>query len=67
MGLILDSGVIIRAERRGGTVGQLLRQVFSLIGDQETMLSAVALVELAHGIHRAGTPEIRSRREAFYS
>ena len=65
MGLILDSSVLITAERKGETVGQLLKQIFALTGDQETMLSAVALVELVHGIHRANTPQIRTRREAF--
>jgi predicted nucleic acid-binding protein len=65
MGLILDSSVLITAERKGETVGQLLQQIFAAVGDQDTVLSAIALVELAHGIHRANTPQIRSRREAF--
>jgi predicted nucleic acid-binding protein len=65
MGLIFDSSVLIAAERKGETIGQLLKQVIALTGDQETALSAVALVELAHGIHRANTPAIRARREAF--
>ena len=65
MGLILDSSVLITAERKGETVAQLLRQVFSMAGDQETALSSIALVELAHGIHRANTPQIRTRREVF--
>jgi len=53
MGLILDSSVLITAERKGETVEQLLKQIFALTGDQEAMLSAIALVELVHGIHRA--------------
>jgi len=65
MGLIFDSSVLIGAERKGETIGQFLRQVIALTGDQETALSAVALVELAHGIHRANTSAIRARREAF--
>ena len=65
MGLILDSSVLITAERKGETVDQLLKQIFALTGDQDTMLSAIALVELVHGIHRASTPQIRTRREAF--
>jgi predicted nucleic acid-binding protein len=65
MGLILDSSVVIAAERRGETVEQLLKRTFALAGDQETMLPTVALVELVHGIHRANTPGIRTRREAF--
>jgi predicted nucleic acid-binding protein len=65
MGLIFDSSVLIAAERKGETVPQFLRQVIAVTGDQETALSAVALVELAHGIYRANTAAIRARREAF--
>jgi predicted nucleic acid-binding protein len=65
MGLILDSSVLIAAERRGQTVALLLGQVLGAMGDQETALSAVALVELVHGIHRADTQQRRARREAF--
>jgi predicted nucleic acid-binding protein len=65
MGLILDSSVLIAAERNRQTVAQLLKHVFALAGDQETALSAIVLVELAHGIHRANAPQIRARREAF--
>jgi len=65
MGLILDSSVLIAAERNRETVAELLRRMFALVGDQETALSAVVLVELAHGIHRANTPQVRARREAF--
>ncbi|MGO9094589.1 MAG: PIN domain-containing protein [Bryobacteraceae bacterium] len=65
MGLIFDSSVLIAAERGGQTLAQFLRQVITVTGDQETALSAVALVELAHGVYRANTPAIRSRREAF--
>jgi predicted nucleic acid-binding protein len=65
MGLILDSSVLIATERSGQTVAQLLKRVLTLTGDQETALSAIVLVELAHGIYRANTPQIRARREAF--
>jgi predicted nucleic acid-binding protein len=65
MGLILDSSVLITAERKGQTVGQLLKQVVGAMGDQETALSAIALVELVHGIHRADTPQRRAGRELF--
>ena len=65
MGLILDSSVLIAAERQGETVAEFLKRVLGAMGNEETALSAVGLVELAHGIHRANTPEIRSRREAF--
>ena len=65
MGLILDSSVLIAAERQGQTVAQFLTQVEAMAGNQETALSAVALVELVHGIYRAKTPPVRARREAF--
>ncbi|MGC9973378.1 MAG: PIN domain-containing protein [Bryobacteraceae bacterium] len=65
MGLIFDSSVLIAAERRGNTVAQFLKQVMAVAGNQDTALSAVALVELVHGIYRANTPPIRARREAF--
>jgi tRNA(fMet)-specific endonuclease VapC len=65
MGLILDSSVVIAAERRGDTVEQLIEQIVSRIGDQEAALSAIGLTELIHGIYRARTPEVRLRRESF--
>ncbi len=65
MGLILDSSVVIAAERRGDTVAQFLRQVVTATGDQEAALSSVGLTELVHGIYRARTPQARSRRESF--
>jgi len=65
MGLILDSSVVIAAERRGDTVEKLIEWVVSVAGDQDAALSAVGLTELAHGIYRAHNPEIRQRRQAF--
>jgi predicted nucleic acid-binding protein len=65
MGLILDSSVIIAAERRGETVAQLLARILRTTGDQDAALSAVGLTELVHGLYRAPTPEVRVRRESF--
>lgn len=65
MGLILDSSVIIVAERRGDTVEKLIEQVVRAAGDQDAALSSVGLTELIHGIYRAQTPEIRLRRQSF--
>lgn len=67
MGLILDSSVVIAAERRGDTVEQLIEKIVQATGDQEAALSAVGLTELVHGIYRAQTPEIRRGREVFLS
>ncbi|HMD86870.1 MAG TPA: PIN domain-containing protein [Terriglobia bacterium] len=65
MGLILDSSVIIAAERRGESVEQLIERILRATGDQDAALSAVGLTELVHGIYRASTAEIRFHREAF--
>lgn len=65
MGLILDSSIVIAAERREDTVLQLLRYVASIAGDQPFALSAIGLTELAHGIARAHTSVVRQRRELF--
>jgi predicted nucleic acid-binding protein len=65
MGLILDSSVVIAAERRGDTVAQLLRLIAAVAGDQEAALSSIGLMELVHGIYRARTTEVRARRESF--
>ena len=65
MGLILYSSVAIAAERRGNTVEELIEQVVAAVGDQDAALSSVGLTELAHGIYRAQTPEVRTRRESF--
>jgi predicted nucleic acid-binding protein len=65
MGLILDSSVVISAERRGDTPTQLVAQIASFAGDQEAALSAVGLTELVHGIYRADTTVRRLRRQQF--
>ncbi len=65
MGLILDSSVVIAAERRRETVERLIERILRVTGDQEAALSAVGLTELVHGLYRAQTPEMRLRRESF--
>ena len=65
MGLILDSSVIIDAERHGETVERLIDRIVHATGDQDAALSAIGLTELVHGIYRASTPERRLRRETF--
>jgi predicted nucleic acid-binding protein len=65
MGLILDSSVIIAAERRGETVEQLIARILRTTGDRDAALSAVGLTESVHGLYRAPAPEMRVRRESF--
>jgi predicted nucleic acid-binding protein len=65
VGVILDSSIVISAERHGDTVAQLLRNIATVTTDQEIALSAIGLAELIHGVYRANTPERRKMREAF--
>ena len=65
MGLILDSSVVIAAERQRETVIQLLRRIVSTAGDQRVALSAVGLTELAHVIYRAPNPVQRQNHERY--
>jgi predicted nucleic acid-binding protein len=65
LGLILDSSIIIAAERKRQTVEELLTSVAQTYGEVEVAISAITLAELVHGVVRANTAEIRSSRRAF--
>jgi predicted nucleic acid-binding protein len=65
MGLILDSSVIIAAERRGDTPEQFLQQIINVAGNQEAALSSVGFTELVHGIYRANSVQVQLRRRSF--
>jgi tRNA(fMet)-specific endonuclease VapC len=65
VGLILDSSVVVAAERRAETVEELLKQIIRSTGDQDAALSSVGLTELVHGMYRAQSPELKLRRQRF--
>ncbi len=65
MGLILDSSVLITAERQGQNARQMLAAIASQVGNSEIALSVVTLIELAHGAARADTPERKEKRQQF--
>jgi len=65
LGLILDSSVIIAAERKRQTIEEFLTSIGQRFGEIEIAISAVTLAELVHGVARANTPEIRTARRAF--
>jgi predicted nucleic acid-binding protein len=65
LGLVLDSSVLIAAERRKLTAAQAIETVQKTIGEAPVVLSAVTVAEIGHGIYRANTPEIRQRRRKF--
>jgi predicted nucleic acid-binding protein len=59
VGLILDSSVVIAAERRGDAVEKLIEQVVVVAGDQDAAITSVGLTELIHGVYRAQSSEVR--------
>ena len=61
MGLILDTSVIIAAERGALDMPALLNSV----GDETVAIAAVTASELLYGCHRASTAALRARRFAF--
>lgn len=54
--LILDSSVIIAAERRKHTVRDILEDVRASQGNVEIGVSVVSIAELVHGAYRAKIP-----------
>ncbi len=65
VGLILDSSVVIAAERRGHTVLEILEQIKASHGEIDIGLSVVTIAELIHGAYRAKADEDRRRRLTF--
>jgi tRNA(fMet)-specific endonuclease VapC len=65
LGVVLDSSVVIEAERRRLDVANFLKHVAAHIGEREAALCSISVAELAHGIHRADTSERRQARRAF--
>ena len=65
MGLVLDSGVLIAAEREAKPVSELLARLEHPHGQTEIVLSSITVVELEHGLHRAKTAELGRTRRAY--
>jgi phage-related protein len=60
LGVILDSSVVIEAERQHLNVAQFLKQIGQTIDEREAAQSAITVAELVHGIFR-----IRDEAGAF--
>lgn len=61
MGVILDTSVLIAAERQSIRFESLLER----LGDERVATSSITASELLHGCYRATDPGIRARRSAF--
>jgi tRNA(fMet)-specific endonuclease VapC len=55
---LIDTSVLIDAER-------LERSLSSNLGDDDRAISVVTASELLHGVHRAKSAKVRTRRTAF--
>jgi len=58
MAVLIDTTVLVNAERRGHALDDV-------VGDQERGISAITASELLHGVHRAEEGAVRARRSAF--
>jgi tRNA(fMet)-specific endonuclease VapC len=65
MGLILDSSVLIAAERKGSNARHVLSEIAGQAAGEDVVFSVVTLIELAHGAARAHTPERKAMRQQF--
>ena len=65
LGVVLDSSVLIAAERRNLIPALAFEGIRRAVGEIPIVLSVVSVAEIGHGIYRATTPELRARRRAF--
>ena len=65
MGLVLDSSILVAAERERQPVSELLVTLAQSVPDSEFVLCALTVMELEHGYHRARTPELAMRRRRY--
>jgi tRNA(fMet)-specific endonuclease VapC len=65
VGIVLDSSVLIGAERAGQNPRAVIEDLVVKLGDTEATLSIITLVELAHGIERAESAARQTGRERF--
>jgi predicted nucleic acid-binding protein len=65
VGIVLDSTVLIAAERVGQNPRSVIGNMLARMGDTEATLSVITVVELAHGIERANSAARQIARENF--
>lgn len=65
MGLVIDSSVLIAAERERRSVSKLLSSLEAGYFETQFVLSSVTVMELEYGWHRANTPEAALKRRRY--
>ncbi len=61
MGVVLDTSIIVAAERSAGDFARFLES----LGDEPVAIAAITASELLHGCLRARDAAVRARRGAF--
>jgi predicted nucleic acid-binding protein len=64
-GISPDSSVLVAAERAKRTTPDIIQHIRAAVGDVPIIICALTVAELAHGIHRANSPERRLQRGQF--
>jgi predicted nucleic acid-binding protein len=62
---VLDSSVLVAAERKKLTTPEVIRKVREAVSEVIILLCSLTVAELAHGIYRADTPERSRMRRQF--
>lgn len=65
MGLIIDSSVLIAAERKGRNARQALTDIALQVSGEDVALSVVTVIELMHGAVRADSAGRKAMRRQF--
>jgi predicted nucleic acid-binding protein len=64
-GVVLDSSVLVAAERKKLTTPEAIRNIRQTTGNVPIVVCALTVAELGHGIYRANTPERAQQRRQF--
>lgn len=65
LGVVLDSSIVVTAERKSLSVPRLIEAIQTAYGEIELSLSPITVAELVHGIFRAKAPEVSLRRREY--
>ena len=65
LGLVLDSSVLVAAERNKLTTPEAIGKVREATGDVTIVICSLTVAELGHAIYRADTPERSRMRRQF--
>ena len=65
LGIVLDSSVLVAAERSKRTTPETIRTIRETVGEVPIVICSLTVAELAHGIYRADTPDRAHQRRQF--